>query len=154
MVFYVATGMSLLVLPFIYQLDAKVEKNELTLLKTAKKVMGMVDVNVFLVVQIVVGVCWGWQRAFFVVFTSTELGASKTLFGMSTSYSSAFHSNFFFYNSIFIYNTGAALAIGGVTTMIMYWTAEFIISKLGAPITMAVSLMLSCLRLTSYYFVR
>lgn len=50
-------------------------------MKTAKKVMGMADVNAFLIVQVVVGICWGFQRSFFIVYTHAELHTSKTLYG-------------------------------------------------------------------------
>lgn len=43
--------------------------------------MGMIDVDVFLLVEVIVGICWGWQRSFFIVYTHTELNASKTLYG-------------------------------------------------------------------------
>ena len=84
--FYIAAALSLTVQPLIYKLDVDVQKNEKSLIKTAKKVMGMVDVNAFLLVQIIVGVCWGFQRSFFIVYTHSELDTSKTLYG--TIYSS------------------------------------------------------------------
>lgn len=83
--FYVATGLSLIVLPLIYNLDVQVQKNEQSIVKTARKVVGMIDVDVFLIVEVVVGICWGWQRSFFVVYTHTELDASKTLLGTNNN---------------------------------------------------------------------
>ncbi len=79
--FCLATVMSLLVLPLIYNLEVGVGKNEQSLIKTARAVVGMIDVDVFLLVEVVVGICWGWQMSFFVVYTHTELGVSKTLLG-------------------------------------------------------------------------
>lgn len=71
------------VLPLMYQLDVQIEKNQHTLLKTARKVIGMVDVDIFLVMEAVVGLSLNWHRSFFLVYAHTELEASKTLFGIS-----------------------------------------------------------------------
>jgi len=79
--FYVNTLTTLLAIPVVYKLDVEVTKNKQSLLKTARKVVGMVDVNVFILVQIIVGMCWSWHKSFIAVFIVTELQASKTILG-------------------------------------------------------------------------
>ena len=76
-----STGVAIVVIPIIYKLDIEVKKNEHTMLKTAKKVMGMIDVDVFLLAEIVLGFCWGFHMNFSSVYILTELESSKTLFG-------------------------------------------------------------------------
>ena len=79
--FYVNTLTTLLAIPVVYKLDVEVTKNKQSLLKTARRVVGMVDVNVFILVQIIVGMCWSWHKSFIAVFIVTELQASKTILG-------------------------------------------------------------------------
>ena len=54
--FYMGAGLSLIAIPIIYQLDVEVQLNKKSLVKTARAVIGMVDVDVFMLVQIVVGI--------------------------------------------------------------------------------------------------
>lgn len=79
--FYMSTGFTLIVCVMTYQLDVKVERNKQSFVKTAKEIVKMIDVDAFLLVEVVVGVCLGWHRSFFPVYVDVELQASKTLFG-------------------------------------------------------------------------
>jgi len=62
-------------------MDVVVQQNKKSLIKTTKAVIGMVDVDIFFLTQIVLGTCWGWHMNFFSVYIDAELKASKTLFG-------------------------------------------------------------------------
>ena len=47
------------------KMEIQVHKNDQSIIETAKKVIGMIDVDVFLFVQILVGVCELLQALFF-----------------------------------------------------------------------------------------
>lgn len=47
--------------------------------------MGMIDVDIFILVQVLIGFCWGFHAAFVTVYVIDELQASKTLLGSTTS---------------------------------------------------------------------
>jgi hypothetical protein len=49
--------MALSAIPIVYMLDVDVKKNKQSFIKTAKAIVRMVDVDIFLIVQIVVGIC-------------------------------------------------------------------------------------------------
>lgn len=82
--FYISTGLTLTISLLIYQLDVEVDKNKQPFVKTAKKIVGRIDVDAFLLSQIVVGVCTGWHRSFFPVYVDVELRNSNTLYGLTT----------------------------------------------------------------------
>lgn len=83
--FYIALGCSVAAAILIYTLDVEVTKQKGSIFKTAKLVVKMVDVDVFLIVQVVVGTCWGLHMNFFSFYVDVDLKASKTLFGKNTS---------------------------------------------------------------------
>lgn len=83
--FYMNVGFTLTVCVMTYQLDVKVERNKKSFFKTAKEIVKMIDVDAFLLVEVVVGVCLGWHRSFFPVYFNVELQASGTLFGSLTN---------------------------------------------------------------------
>jgi len=49
--------MALSAIPIVYMMDVDVKKNKQSFIKTAKAIVRMVDVDIFLIVQIVVGIC-------------------------------------------------------------------------------------------------
>lgn len=55
--FYISSFMALSAIPLVYMMDVDVKKNKQSLIKTAKAIVRMVDVDIFLLVQIVVGIC-------------------------------------------------------------------------------------------------
>lgn len=112
--------------------------------------MCMLDVDVFLLVEMVVGLCMGWHRSFFLVYTDKELEASKTLFG-NRHIITASHLTV---NISKNQHSGAAMAIGGLSTVTMYWTSKYIVDRLGAPTTVATSLTIYSLKCFIYYFLR
>ena len=54
--FYMGVGFSIIAVSVICQLEVEVQKNKKSLVKTARAVIGMADVDVFMLVQIVVGI--------------------------------------------------------------------------------------------------
>lgn len=80
--FYVGLGCAIAVTPIVFQMNVTVEKNKRSLLKTARAVVGMVDVDMFFLAEVVLGICWGWHMNFFSVYTDVELKTSKTLLGI------------------------------------------------------------------------
>lgn len=83
--FYICLGCAITAVWTISQMDVVVQQNKKSLIKTAKAVIGMVDVDIFFLTQIVLGTCWGWHMNFFSVYVDTELKASKTLFGNNSN---------------------------------------------------------------------
>lgn len=81
--FYISTALTLGVIVLIYNLDVEVQKNKQSFFTTAKEIVGMIDVDAFFLVQIVVGICWGWHRSFFPVYVDLEIEDSKILFGLN-----------------------------------------------------------------------
>ena len=81
--FYISTGMTLSVIALIHQLDVEVEKNKQSFINTAKKIVGMIDMDAFFIAEAIVGICSGWHRSFFPVYVDVELENSKILFGMN-----------------------------------------------------------------------
>ena len=82
MAFYMGTGFSVIASLMIFQLDIEVQQNKKSFMKTARAVIGMIDVDIFMLAQIVIGMCWGLHMNFFSVYVTRELeGSNKTLFG-------------------------------------------------------------------------
>ena len=82
--FYIGAGFAIVSIPLVFMLDVEVERNKKSLIKTAKAVMGMIDVDVFILVQVIIGFCWGFHATFVTIYVIDELGASKTLLGNAT----------------------------------------------------------------------
>lgn len=79
--FAIGGAAALFVVPIIWKLNIQVQKNSQSLIKTARAVGKMLDVNVFLLVEVVVGLCWGFHFNFLAIYLNTELNASKTVLG-------------------------------------------------------------------------
>jgi MFS_1 like family len=79
--FAIGAAAALFVAPVIWKLDIQVQKNNQSLIKTARAVGKMLDVNVFLLVEMVVGLCWGFHFNFLAIYLNTEMKASKTILG-------------------------------------------------------------------------
>ena len=47
----------MILMPILYRMEIEVQKNKQSIISTAKKVIGMIDVDVFLLVEIFVGAC-------------------------------------------------------------------------------------------------
>ena len=76
-----STIIAVIVVPIIYKLDIEVTKNDHTMVKTTKKIMSMIDVDIFLLAEMFIGFCWGFHMNFISVYILTDLKSSKTLFG-------------------------------------------------------------------------
>ena len=51
------------------------------MLRSAVTVAKMIDVDVFFLVQMVVGLCWGFHFNFLPIYMEAELKSSKTFLG-------------------------------------------------------------------------
>ena len=76
----------LAVTPLIMQLNVKVDKNPHSMGVTAKKVIKMIDLDVFILVEMVVGMLFGFHMNFRPVFIHSENIGTKTLMGLIQSY--------------------------------------------------------------------
>jgi len=118
----------LAVTPLIMQLNVKVDKNPHSMGVTAKKVIKMIDLDVFILVEMVVGMLFGFHMNFRPVFIHSENIGTKTLMGMCLS------------------------AYGVGTVLILACAKSTIIDKLGEPNTIIIGLVLYCIRFIGYYF--
>ena len=107
----------------------------------------MIDVNIFILVQIIVGMCWSWHKSFIAVFVYSEIHASKTILG-----SILISNKYFIYDSTHFINLGFAISISGIGTLIMYWFAKIIVNRLGAVHSVILSLFVTALRFVAYFF--
>jgi len=70
-------------IPLILKLDVVTVKSTNSLMTTARKVVGMIDLDVFILVQVIVGMCYGFHADFLPVFIHTDLIGSKTMIGLT-----------------------------------------------------------------------
>ena len=80
--FYISTALTIGVCFLILRLEVDVEKNKQSAVNTAKKIVGMIDVDAFFLTEMVVGACWGYHRSFYPIYANVELQVSKTYFGL------------------------------------------------------------------------
>jgi len=81
--FVIGGGLSLITVPLIMKLDVTTEKNPNSMMTTVKKVIGMIDFDVFILVQIIIGICYGFHTDFLPVFIHSDLIGSKTMIGQA-----------------------------------------------------------------------
>lgn len=79
--FVIGAGLSLASLPLILKLEVTTEKNTNSIMTTAKKVVGMIDFDIFILVEIIIGACYGFHCDFLPVFIHSDLIGSKTMIG-------------------------------------------------------------------------
>ena len=89
MAFIIGAVFTLITIPLIGQLDVRVKKNEESIVSTVKQVAGMIDLDFFIVVEIIAGMCYSFHSVYRPVF-ATELEASKTLIGSINLFYMAF----------------------------------------------------------------
>lgn len=78
--FAIGVAFTVVAVPLIAQLNVEVTKNEKSIFSTLKHIVGMVDFNIFIIVEIIMGMCHGFHSIYRPVY-ATELQASKTLIG-------------------------------------------------------------------------
>lgn len=78
--FYLADGLFFVVIFLIGRLDVDVERSEGNLFKGLRQMIRFVDVDVFLVMMLLLGACWGFLESFLFVFL-IELKATSYLLG-------------------------------------------------------------------------
>ena len=80
-IFYIADGLYFLGIFLIFLLDVDVEHTETGSLKTnLLKIFRMIDVDIFMLMMLIIGTCWGFLESFLFVFLM-ELNASSFLLG-------------------------------------------------------------------------
>ena len=81
LLFYIADGLSVLVVLLISRLDVDVERMESgNLVAGIKRLVRLIDVNVFILMMLLLGTCWGFLESFLFVFLM-ELKANSYLLG-------------------------------------------------------------------------
>lgn len=126
--FIIGGLITLAAIPLILKLDVVTVKNTNSLKTTAKKVVGMIDLDIFILVQIIVGMCYGFHADFLPVFIHNDLIGSKTMIGI-------------------------VLSINGIGTMVILSLGKIVIQKLGEAHTVIVGLLLYCVRFLFFYFI-
>lgn len=80
-IFYMADGMFVVVVLLMSRLDVDMEHSETAkLTKSISKLIRLVDVDIFMIMMLLLGTCWGFLESFLFVFL-TELEASSYLLG-------------------------------------------------------------------------
>ena len=80
-IFYIADGMFVVVVLLMSRLDVDMEHSEtVKLTKSISKLIRLVDVDIFMIMMLLLGTCWGFLESFLFVFL-TELEASSYLLG-------------------------------------------------------------------------
>jgi hypothetical protein len=81
--FYLADGMFVVTVLLMSQLDVGVEEHsEATKLMTSiSKLIRLIDVDIFMIMMLLLGTCWGFLESFLFVYL-TELEASSYLLGI------------------------------------------------------------------------
>ncbi len=80
--FYIADGLSVIVVLLISRLDVDVERVEGGNLAIGlKRLVRLVDVDVFMLMMLLLGTCWGFLESFLFVFLM-ELKANSYLLGI------------------------------------------------------------------------
>ena len=149
---YVSAGCSLVAAEVILQLDVNVKNSKKSIIQAARTTVKMIDVDIFFLVQIMVGSCWGLHMNLFSFYVDIDLKASKSLFGIAIS-QMAYALIFDFLNNFFpCYFEGGALCISGIGSVIMFWLAKIIVAKFGEANSMAFGLLSYCARFLVYYF--
>lgn len=81
LLFYIADGLSVLVVLLISRLDVDVERMESgNLVAGIKRLVRLIDVDVFMLMMLLLGTCWGFIESFMFVFLM-ELKANSYLLG-------------------------------------------------------------------------
>ncbi|KAK4002760.1 major facilitator superfamily domain-containing protein 6-A [Daphnia magna] len=127
--FYIGAGFIVILMPILYRMEVEVQMNKQSIISTAKKVVGMIDVDVFLLAEIFVGFCMGFHMTFLSVYVDAELIASKTLYGLASS-------------------------CGGISAVISLSVAKPIIDRLGEANTLVFGLALYSVRFVIFYFLQ
>lgn len=87
--FVVGAVSTIIAVPLLAQLNVDVEKNDKSIVATLKYIMGMADFSVFILVEIITGMCYAFHSIYRPVF-ATELQASKTLIGSINHFDKSF----------------------------------------------------------------
>lgn len=79
--FFMADGLFVLGIVLIFLLEVDVERLETENLRASlKKITRMIDVDIFMVMMLILGTCWGFLESFYFVFLM-ELNANNVLLG-------------------------------------------------------------------------
>ena len=155
MAFYLGAGFSVIASLIIFQLDIEIQQNKKSMLTTARAVIAMIDVDIFMLSQIVIGICWGLHMNFFSVYVGNELQGSKTLFGKFIGvYILKLYIILLKLVNNWVLYEGAALSIAGVGSVIVLLFAKTIISKFGEANSVSFALMCYSIRFIGYYFLQ
>ena len=82
LLFYISDGLSFVVILLVSRLDVDVERMENgNLVAGLKKLVHFIDVDVFILMMLFLGTCWGFIESFLFVFLM-ELKANSYLLGI------------------------------------------------------------------------
>lgn len=94
LLFYIADGLFFLGILLVSRLDVDVERVETgDLMGSLGKLVRLIDVDVFLLMMLFLGTCWGFLESFIFVFLM-ELNASSMLLGKSFCFVQGINYNF------------------------------------------------------------
>lgn len=110
--FYLADGMFVVVVILMSQLDVGVEEHtEATkLMKSISKLIRLIDVDIFMIMMLLLGTCWGFLESFLFVYL-TELNASSYLLGMTITFASIIGIPFLYVSDVIVRKIGSVNVI-------------------------------------------
>nr|CAH0110425.1 unnamed protein product [Daphnia galeata] len=125
LLFYIADGLSVLVVLLISRLDVDVERMESgNLVAGIKRLVRLIDVDVFMLMMLLLGTCWGFIESFMFVFLM-ELKANSYLLGMTVT-------------------------LGCVIGIPFLYISDLIVRKIGSVNVFVVAFIVYCVRFFGY----
>lgn len=111
--FYFADILLLLVLVCFCFLEVEVEKSEGEFMRDVFKLIRLVHIDIFMLMMLLLGTCWGFLEAFLFVFL-IELNASSTMLGITVTLGAVVGLPFLYISDIIVKKTGRiVLLLGG-----------------------------------------
>ena len=126
-VFYMADVLFVIVIFLVSRLEVAVEKVEGDFGANFKKLLRLVDVNVFLVMMLFLGTCWGFLESYLFVYLM-EMEASSYLLGMTVT-------------------------LGCVVGLPFLYVSDTLVRKVGEINIIIIAFLIYCVRFIGYSFI-
>jgi len=111
--FYFADILLFLVVLCFFYLEVEVEKSDGDFFRDVFKLIRLVHIDIFMMMMLLLGTCWGFLEAFLFVFL-IELQASSTMLGITVTLGAVVGLPFLYISDIIVKKTGRiVLLLGG-----------------------------------------
>lgn len=145
LLFYIADGLSVLVVLLISRLDVDVERMESgNLAAGVKRLVRLIDVDVFIFMMLLLGTCWGFLESFLFVFLM-ELKANSYLLGSNLRIHEIIRPH-----SHSLSVSGMTVTLGCVIGVPFLYISDLIVRKIGSVNVFVVAFVIYCIRFFGY----